>query len=63
MTFDQATGQYGKPSYEDQDGADYIVDDHGFAIQCWGHYTVEELEFKLRQLREANEFYEVRPNQ
>jgi hypothetical protein len=56
MTFDQATGTEGK-SYECQDGADYVRDDGGFAIACWGHYTVVELEFKLAQLKEANQYW------
>lgn len=57
MTFQEATGQqYDGP--DDQDGCDYIRDDGSFAIQCLGHYTVAELETKLRQLRWANLFYE-----
>ena len=42
---------------EDQDNEDYIRDDGQqaqLAINCWGHYTVAELEIKLRQLKEAN---------
>jgi hypothetical protein len=60
MTFDQATGTEGK-SFEDQDGADYIRDDGGFAIYCSGHFTVAELEMKLRQLKEANQYYKPLP--
>jgi hypothetical protein len=57
MDFDTATGHTGT-TFNDQDGADYICDDGGFAILCSGHYTVAELEFKLAQLREANTYYE-----
>ena len=55
MTFEQATGQ--TQSYQDQDGNDFIRDERGFAISVWGHYTVEELEMKLAQLKEANRHY------
>tara|TARA_R110000868_G_scaffold407641_1_gene689279 strand:- start:806 stop:979 length:174 start_codon:yes stop_codon:yes gene_type:complete len=56
MTFQDATLET-RDYREDQDGADYIRDQDGFAIQCLGHYTIAELQFKIRQLEDANKFY------
>ena len=57
MTFWQATGQdETRATYEDQADQDYIREDGGFAIYVHGHYSVAELEEKLRQLKEANSF-------
>lgn len=42
---------------EDQDGQDYIRDRDGFAIECSGHYTLQELETKIAQLKDANRFF------
>jgi len=53
MNFDQISNTEGR-SFEDQDGADYIRDDGGFAIYCSGHYTLAELKAKVAQLEEAN---------
>jgi hypothetical protein len=55
MNFWQATAQpEDKATFEDQADQDYICEDAGFAIYVSGHYSVEELEQKLRQLKEAN---------
>lgn len=55
MTFEQLSN--GAEPFEDHDGQDYINDETGFAIYLSGHYTREELEAKLAQLKDANRFW------
>lgn len=58
MTFQEISG--GRDSRSDQEGARYVRDDGGFAVECLGFFTEAELEAKLAQLRDANRFYGVR---
>lgn len=41
----------------DQDGQDYVRDQGQYAIECNGHYTLEELLQKVEQLKDANRFW------
>lgn len=44
---------------EDQDSADYTREGQRLLTHVSGWYSVEELESKLRQLKEANELFET----
>lgn len=55
MTFTEIAGE--AYQIEDQDEQDYIRDDGGFGIYCHGHFTLQELETKIAQLKDANRFF------
>lgn len=44
---------------EDQSDCDYIQEEKHLAVYVSGHYTIEELELKVIQLREANKLYKM----
>lgn len=45
------------PSHVDYSDAEYIRDEGQHAICLFGHYTEDELQFKIDQLRLANKFW------
>lgn len=44
---------------EDQSECDYIQEEKHLAVYVSGHYTIEELEMRIMQLREANKLYKM----
>ena len=57
MRFDQISND--KRPLEDHSNEDYITDDGQFAIEMRGHYTIAELEVKIRQLKECNDLTNI----
>lgn len=43
---------------EDHSGNDYSTENGRMTVHVSGHYTQEELQQKLRELREANELHD-----
>jgi len=44
---------------EDQSECDYIQEEKHLCVYVSGHYTVEELEMRIVQLKEANKLYKM----
>lgn len=59
MNIEQLLGPLNSLCIEDQGDNDFIRDEgtDGLAIYVSGHYTVKELEMKLRELKEAERIY------
>ena len=55
MNWAEATN--GAQACEDQGDNLFTRDESGFAIYVSGYYTLEELETKVREVRDANRFY------